>query len=256
MSIPRPLLITGASSTRVPILTVVTAGLLSLAGSVQAQSINVPNWSFESPQVPAGFPAVTTIDSWEKAPVPPGFPPEDWNNLAGIFPNPAPGEPRHITNADGNQVAFLFVVQGVSISQDLAATFDAGFSYTLSLGLRGGGALTPGATFGVSLYYQDSGSPVTVAATEIVATADYSTTSELFDIQLTLPSVQATDPWAGQNIGIQLAATSNNGAPGIAYWEADRVSLVAVPEPNRYALLVASGFLGGVLWWRRHRHER
>ena len=98
---------------------------------------------------------------------------------------------------------------------------------------------------------------VPVASTSVAATASYATTTELYGIQVNVPAVKAGDAWAGKPIGIQLAATSNNGAPGIAYWEVDKVALTAVPEPGPYALLVC-GSLGllGVAAWRRPRGSR
>ena len=236
----------------------VAAALVSAATTLlQAQSLSVGNSSFESPAVPPGFPAITTISSWQKAPVPAGFPADQWDNLAGIFPNAPIGDARHITNADGNQVAFLFAVQGASISQQLTSDFAVGIGYNLTVGLRGGGALTPGTTFQVGLYYMDGTAHVPVAAHIVSATADYATTTQLFSISANVPAVKAGDAWAGKAIGIEFAATSNNGAPGIAYWELDKVSVTAVPEPGTNTLL-ACGSLGmfALAAWRRLQGKR
>lgn len=228
--------------------------VLALATTLVVANAAAPvvlNPSFENPAVPAGFPASTFVDSWQKAPDP-GFPPGQWDQLAGIFPNAPSGDPRHIDNADGSQVAFLFAVQGVSLSQQLSSAFETGLGYELTVGLRGGGALTPGTTFEVGLFYLDGANPVTVTKTVVTATAEFTTTTQLFDFSVSVPAVQGTDAWAGKNIGVQLLSASNNGAPGIAYWEADNVRLSAVPEPETYALLLAgAGLLGGCLWRSR-----
>lgn len=221
-----------------PVLAVLAAGTCVL----QAQSIVVPNHSFESPDVTDTGGVSTVIESWQKAAPPvPDF-------TAGIFAN-GPG-PRQIENADGSQVAYMFAVPGVSLSQELAAVYEVGKSYELSVGLRGSEPLLPGSLFEVNLYYIENAIPVTVASAVVSATADYATTTLLFDIDLGLPTVQASDDWAGQNIGIQLLAASTGGA-GIVYWEADNVRLTAVPEPEHYAL-AGLGLLGFALYWRRH----
>ncbi|MFN0066227.1 MAG: PEP-CTERM sorting domain-containing protein [Limisphaerales bacterium] len=224
--------------------------LAATSAGLPAAAVSVPNHSFEAPVVPQGFPALTIFDSWQKAPAPDGFPADQWANLSGMFPNAPVGDPRHLQNADGNQVAFLFPVPGVAVSQELGSLFEVGLSYDLRIGLRGGGALTPGATFQISLFYNAGGSPVTVASTQVSATADYVTTPVLFEIGAQSPVVQAGDAWAGKNIGVRLLATSANGAPGTAYWEADNVRVTAVPEPGTLTLL-GLGAAGGWLWRRR-----
>ena len=45
--------------------------LCVVTGSLLGQSINIVNDSFESPRIPAGFPALTTVDGWQKNPAPP-----------------------------------------------------------------------------------------------------------------------------------------------------------------------------------------
>jgi hypothetical protein len=204
-----------------------------------AQSLPVANPSFESPQVPPGFPASTVVDGWQKNPPPPpewGITPDQWDQMAGIFPNPAAGQPRHIVNADGTQVAFVFAVPGVALTQLTANTFTAGLGYTLDVGLRGGGALTPGTQFYVGLFYTDGTSRTAVASTVVSATDELTNTDTLRTISVALGTVSKTDAWSGRQIGIELSALSPNGAQGIAYWEADSVRLTAVPEPSVWAL--------------------
>jgi hypothetical protein len=240
--------------TRSPWSVLHVIGICSAAVAAQAASVPVLNSSFEAPTVPNGFPAITIIDSWQKTPDP-GFPPGQWDQLSGLFQNAPVGSARHIENADGNQVAFLFAVQGVGISQQLGDTFAAGVSYELSLGIRGGGALTPGTTFQVGLYYLDGSTPVTMGSTTVTATAEFATTTRLIGVSATTATVQPGAPAVGKNIGVQLLAASNNGAPGIAYWEIDQVVVSAVPEPENYAIAIGGALLG-VAGWRRWRRSR
>lgn len=221
-----------------------------------AQSLPVINPSFESPQVPAGFPASTVVEGWQKNPPPPpewGITPDQWDQMAGIFPNPAAGQPRHIVNADGTQVAFVFAVPGVALTQTTANTFTPGLGYTLDVGLRGGGALTPGTQFYVGLYYTDGTSRTAVASTMVTASDELTTTDTLRNISVVLGTVSKTDAWSGRQIGIEVSALSPNGAQGIAYWEADNVRLTAVPEPTAWALGVTGLLTLGAATLNRRR---
>jgi hypothetical protein len=229
--------------------------LVAAISPLVAQSLPVGNASFESPAVPAGFPALPNVDGWQKPPPPPpgfGISADDWNNLGGIFPNAPVGDGRHITNLDGNQVAFVFPVPGFGLSQETPNAFTAGRSYSLQVALRGGGALTPGTQLRIGLYYLDGANRVTVGSTAISATEAFVSTSQLLDFSAAVPLVQSTDAWAGRNIGIELSALSQNGAPGIAYWELDNIRLSAVPEPGTVALaLVGALALGANVLRRR-----
>jgi hypothetical protein len=57
---------------------------------------------------------------------------------------------------------------------------------------------------------------------------NFPTDTEFVDFQVTLPPVKATDPWAGQHIGVQLQATPDFLDPTMwgGYWDADNVRLV------------------------------
>ena len=232
-------------------------GIAFLAGAattLHGGALYVPNYSFESPTVPPVSPyAVPGIDSWQKSPQPAWYDPSQnddtpWEDLTGTFYNvPFPGE--FIDNCDGNQAAFLFALPGVALFQDynsLSGTntvpshaFNAHFnlarSYTLTVGLIGGsGSMAPGATFQISLYYRDaSNNIVTVAATTITnTTAAFPDTTNFVDYQVHVPTVQPGDPWAGKNIGVQLASTVDLSLAR-GYWDVDSVRLVeGIDVPN------------------------
>ncbi len=212
-----------------------------VCGLAQAESIALPNGSFESPETPFADPR---LDNWEKSPQPvwyqggQDFP---WEQLVGQFLNTAPGTSNYIDNVEGKQAAFLFALPEVAISQDyntLSGTntvpghefnvlFEPGKSYALTVAvLGGGGGMTNGATLELSLYYRDAASNrVTVAATTIThSTALFPTNSHLIDFQARTAVVQASDAWAGKNIGVRLASTGGFELQG-GYWDVDNVRL-------------------------------
>jgi len=235
-------------------------GILFLAGqgAAMAASIPIPNGSFESPIPPPGYPATPFVDEWQKPPAPAWFNPETtggiaWEQLSGVFPNTAAGSPDHIDNMDGNQAAYLFTLPEVALVQRLESTFEVGQSYQLTVGALGGGGIAEGSGLALSLYYLDGASrPVAVSTSAITYTqAQFPTATHLVDIGVKTPAVQTGDPWAGQNIGVQILATSGMGA---GYWDLDNVRLEAVPEPAMAAML-ALGLAGiAARRWRIRRH--
>ncbi len=102
--------------------------------------------------------------------------------------------------------------------------------------------MQPGVTFQISLYYRDSSSNmVTVAATTITnTTANFPTNTHLADFQVQIPNVNATDPWAGQNIGIQLLSTASFVNAG-GYWDVDNVRLTEVVAPKLSSPVLTAG---------------
>jgi hypothetical protein len=213
--------------------------------NVRLTSSLVPNGSFESPETSFADPR---LDDWQKAPQPAwyqGGPDHPWDQLVGQFLNTPPGSANHIDNVEGNQAAFLFALPDVAIFQDydsLTGTnstpthdfnlqYETGKSYSLTIGvLGGGGGMSNGVTFQISFYYRDAASNhVTVAATSITNTsALFPTNTHLIDFQAVVPAVKATDPWAGQHIGIQLASTVGFDLQG-GYWDVDNVRLEVLP---------------------------
>jgi hypothetical protein len=76
---------------------------------------------------------------------------------------------------------------------------------------------------------------ITVAATTVTNTLDnFPDTTNFVDFQVQVPGVMPTDPWAGQNIGIQLLSTPDPDDPDgwLGYWDADNVRLVETTALN------------------------
>ncbi len=245
---------------RTAILTAAAAGLLGLAGSAQAQLIGIANPSFELPDASGSPTGVSTvITSWDKTPQPGYFDPGTffvtWDSVAGIFPNAPAPDPRHLTNADGNQVAYIFAFPGAGITQTLSTSFSAGMSYTLTFGLRGGGSLAAGTQFLAGLQYFDGTAWNTLASTFVTATADYNTVTSLQPITVRLAAIPSGSPAVGKPIRVDLEGVTFSASSGLAYWEADNLQLNAVPEPESYAVIAGLTLLGGALW-RRSRSSR
>lgn len=212
-------------------------------GGLSAQTIPVPNGSFESPATDF---VSTRIDHWQETDKPPDYDEGGgflWDQLTGVFRNTAPGSPDHIDNCDGVQAAYFFAVPGVGLFRDhdsvawndpepshaFDARFEAGKSYTLTFGVvAGGGNMREGVAFEAALYWRDAGTNlVTLAATNVVFTrAVFPTRTTLTDVTLRTPVVRAGDPWTGRHIGIRFLSTVSDEMKG-GYWDLDHVRLEA-----------------------------
>jgi hypothetical protein len=226
--------------------------LLVLAVPAAAEPIAIPNGSFESPAVPFASPFV---DAWQQSPL------VDTNDLStevtGLFINQPPSDPTHIDNCDGSQCAFLFALPQTALFQDydsvdytsvpthaFNAVFEPGKGYALTVAVLGGTNLSipmqEGTTLELSLYYRDSGgNKVTVAATSVTNSgAVFTNGTHFVDYQVYVPTVLATDPWAGKHIGVQMLSTVAFELMG-GYWDIDNVRLATTPS------LLAPGFTAG-----------
>jgi hypothetical protein len=231
-------------------------GLLTpLALAVHAGPVAIPNASFEAPLAPRESPyAFPNMAEWQKTPQPFWYNPNDfqgspWEYVMGTFYNAHVSDPdTYIDNADGQQGTFLFALPGAGLFQDynsisganptpshaFNATFEVGNAYDLTVGvIGGGGGMKPGVTLLLGLYYRDIMSNVVMVATTSVTHGSevFPTNTHLVDFQVHMPTVQTGDPWAGQNIGIQILSTVSFELMG-GYWDLDNVRLVKTLEPT------------------------
>jgi hypothetical protein len=203
---------------------------------LHAASVYVPNGSFESPQTEF---VDITIDVWQKSAKPWWYvesPGQYWIQLTGLYLNLPPEEPRYIDNCDGKQAIWLFAVPEVELFQKLEAMYEVGKSYTLTVGVIGGGFnMKDGTTMAIRLYYQNENDPnnrIPVAETPIVYHSEMGYPTHFQDVELKIPRVIETDPWTGKNIGIQLVSTlifpddldPITGRAG-GFWDLDHVRL-------------------------------
>jgi hypothetical protein len=218
------------------------AGFLASPPAHGQDSITVPNYSFENPTTTF---VSTVIDDWQKAPQSPDFNPNQgytWDQITGIFFN-GPGS-AYITNADGQQVGYIFADPGAGLFQQLSATYQPGKAYRLTVGIVGqGGGILDGVTLDLQLYYllPDGATMSVIADTTVTENStNFPNHTTEYDFTASLPMVEETDLWAGQPIGIQILSTATSADEG-GYWDVDNVQLMATPEPGAAALLACGG---------------
>ena len=229
------------------------------AANLRASTIDIPNASFELPEVVFVQPIV---DSWQNSPKPDWYDESregPWSQQTGVFKNTASTSANHIDNCDGNQALWLFANPDAGLFQDdesvggtnttpthtFDATFDIGKSYRLTVGvIGGGGGMLEGATLEMSLYYRDAASNmVTVAATSITNTqAIFPTNTHLVDFQARVPTVRPDDAWAGHSIGIRFLSTVSMDLRR-GYWDLDNVRMEAILDPPTLSFIPAGADL-------------
>ncbi len=202
---------------------------------VTAQSGQIPiaNNSFESPFVnPDYFPAIPVASLWTEMDVD-----TEYSTNTGVFRNTPPDSPYdHIVNADANQLAFLGSGSGNGFLQDLQdpnATYQTGKSYRLMVDVCPSVRYPPSGPdpnnkLILSLYYYLNDANAVDIQTSPVPSTEL-TVNVLKTFSVTMPTVQAGDPWVGKNIGIAILAA---GLPG-GYWDLDNVRLMefqAIPD--------------------------
>ncbi len=188
------------------------------------RSIPIDNASFESPLVdPNGFSAVPFVDGWTELDVD-----NEGGTNTGVFANPAEGSPGRLTNAEGDQLAFLGSATGNALEQDPSDTYRVGYDYTLTVAVGISGMFPPSMVEPVDkldlvLYYRDGDQIIDIAVQTVEATGLSST--ELQDFSLFLSPVDPDADFATKKIGVALRAA---GAPG-GFWDIDNVRLIESP---------------------------
>jgi hypothetical protein len=220
-------------------------GLLALAAfrGLSTETILVPNGSFETPTTTYASPF---MDFWQKTAKPDWYDEGGgaflWTQLTGEFTNTPPLAFNHIDNCDGGQAAWMFVIPEVAIFQDydyptnhaFNATYEIGKSYHLTVGIIGtGGGMMVGATFELSLYYRDAASNmVVIAATSVTNSPTiFSNNTHFIDFHADSAFVNATDPWAGQHVGVRLLSSITDTNLEGGYWDLDNVRLTTTRAP-------------------------
>ncbi|HEY7117305.1 MAG TPA: PEP-CTERM sorting domain-containing protein [Tepidisphaeraceae bacterium] len=233
----------------------VCAGLSVVAGTASAQSVPIPNNSFESPTVTFEQQASPFVDDWTNTgPVLSG----GVNLNAGIFPNSPEGQPGHIDNPDGNQIAYIGTQTGNELSQVLTSTYQAGKAYALKVAVAKSLFFPPAPSTAnptgldnlrLELFYVD-GSNVRQPVTLLDIPNDIANglrDDHLKDFVTTSPILAAADPAVGKSIGVLLTTVGDAGG----FFDMDNVTVTAgVPEP---ATLGGLSLVGGLFALRRRR---
>lgn len=193
--------------------------------------LDVPNNSFELPPVdPNVAPAYPFIVSWTDFPKPDYWDEGafgSWDNLTGVFPNPASGQPGRIGNMDQNQAAYLFATPGAGFYQNLTAQYEAGTTYKLTIGFVGSASIPPAnnTTISMALFYMNGAQMVPVASQTVTYnTQNFPDFANFVDFSATTPTTTPTSPWAGKNIGIYVVSTAGQDNSG-GVWDVDHVRL-------------------------------
>ena len=220
----------------------------ALSSGALGQFIDLPNGSFESPAT--SF-VNTHVDAWQKTPKPDSYDESGgflWDQLTGVFSNTPVGATDHIDNCDGAQAVYLFAVPEVGLLQDdgtkdwndlepshaFNTNWMPGTAYQLAFGIIGGGGnMREGVTLEAALYFRDgTNRTMTVASTNVVFAREiFPNRTHLTEIQLRIPAIKVSDPWAGQPIGIRFTSTVSTELQG-GYWDLDNVRLTAISPPK------------------------
>lgn len=196
------------------------AGNVPVGASGVTTSIPIENASFEAPAIdPKAFPALPFADGWLEIDLDKG------SQNTGVFANTAAGSPDSLVNADGKQLAFLGSQQGNALEQDLAAIYQVGCEYRLTVGVSVSlrfppASIKPADTIDLVLYYLDANEPVDI--TRLTIGAEGQSSTRLQDYTVVLATVRPSDAWAGKPIGVAIRAM---GAAG-GFWDLDNVRLV------------------------------
>jgi hypothetical protein len=195
-------------------------------------SLFIENASFESPFVdPNTSDTIPIVDSWTELDTD-----STSSTNTGVFLNTPADSPNHITNIDGNQLAFLGFQEGNALKQNLKALYRLGADYRLTAGVAISAMSPPSAVEPVdnlelALYYYDGNEPTDIVHETIPATGKSSMVLE--DVSIYLTTILSDDPWKDRPIGIAIRAAGQAGG----FWDLDNVRLeefypVSLPVAN------------------------
>lgn len=202
--------------------------ILMIIAPVQADSIPIPNHSFEVPAINPienPFLAIPFTSSWTE---------DDIDSVTslntGTFANTPPDSNDHLVNPDGSQLAFLGGMDGNALWQYLPVTYQVGKSYRLTIGVCGSAnaPLPQGSILILALHYLYVSAPADIVSVQIPAPPSTSRTIE--DFSVTIPTVQPGDLWAGRNIGIAIRGTGAGGG----FWDIDNIRLIEYPRTPEF----------------------
>ena len=217
----------------------VALSCLVAASQAGAAELAVVNPSFESPQTQF---VATEATGWTIAgPVELG--------AGGVFANTPAGSPGHISNAVGNQLAFMNSGTGNEFSQQLSSVYEAGQQYRLEAGLAVSASVAPLPTdaLRLGLYYLDGAQRQLLASEDVVNSAGTLSGSELRYFDVVTPLLAAGHPAIGKPIVISLASVGT----GTGFFDMDAVGVsTVVPEPCAVGALAV-----GMLWMARRRRR-
>jgi hypothetical protein len=100
----------------------------------------------------------------------------------------------------------------------------------------------------LSLYYRNASNDIVSVATVAITNSAlvFPTNTHFVDFSVYVPGVQATNLWAGQNIGVQIASTVTYDLRG-GYWDVDNVRLTETLLPALTDLRLTNNQLGFTL---------
>ena len=177
----------------------------------------VENPSFEAPSVdPNDFPVLPFVAQWVEHDQD-----AEGSTNTGVFLNTSAGADDHVVNAQGLQLAYLGSEHGNALTQELPVSYEAGSTFRLTVGVGVSGQLPPSEenSLEVVLYYVDANEPVDIVSTTVAAQGLSST--QLKDVSVYLPWIQADDAWVGYPAGVALRSIG----PASGFWDLDHVRL-------------------------------
>ena len=170
--------------------------------------VDVANASFEFPAVdPCGYGAWPFIDDWIEVDLDPG------SQNTGVFLNTPLGSPNRIDNALGTQLAFLGSEQGNALEQDLAALYETGWDYCLTVGVAISQMFPPAPTdeLELALYYLDGPNRVDIAVETL--TSEGLSSTQLQDLSVYLPMVE---PMIPGSTGLSVSRSARLAKPAVS----------------------------------------